>query len=147
MAEDWRRPQRDDHTKNGAAAAEQQAFREQRLAQPAGADAERRPYGQLAFPPDRSGQDQVRDVGARNDEDQCRRGQQDEQHRSRPRCDLIPQQLRVDPEVGLRRVRLRVFLEDGAVDGAELGARGLEIPRREQGGRTAPSSDGCGPSP
>ncbi len=108
-------------------AAEQQAFREQRSAQRARTGAERRPYGQLAFPPDRSGQDQVRDVGARDDEDQRRRGQQDEEHRSRPRCDLIPQQLRVDPVVGLRRIRLGVFREDGAVDGAQLGARRLEI--------------------
>ena len=126
-AEDWHYPQRDDHTENRPDAAEQQAFREQRSAQRARTGAERRPYGQLAFPPDRSGQDQVRDVGARDDEDQRRRGQQDEEHRSRPRCDLIPQQLRVDPEVGLRRVRLGVFLEDGAVDGAQLGARRLEI--------------------
>jgi hypothetical protein len=122
-----RHPQRDDHTENGAAAAEQQAFREQRLAQPAGPGAERRPYGQLTLPPDGSGQDQVRDVGTRNDEDQRRRGEQDEEHRSRVRRDLIPQPLRVDLEVGPRRVRLGVFVEEGAVYGAQLGARRLEI--------------------
>ena len=110
-----------------AGAAQQQAFGEQRAPQRAGARAERRANRQLAFAPHRARENQIRDVRAGDDEDQCRRGEQHQQDGSRRRGDLIAQLHRVDPEVGLRRIRLRMLLDDGAVDGAQLGARRVEV--------------------
>ena len=48
----------------------------------------------------------------------------------RGRRDLIAQPHGIDPEVGLGRIRLRIFLDDRAVDGAQLGARGVEVDAR-----------------
>ena len=93
---------RDDDAEDRARAAEQQALGEQRPAQRAGARAERRADGQLAFAAHRARQDQVRHVRARDDEDQRRRREQHQQDGSRRRGDLIAQPHGVDSEVGLR---------------------------------------------
>ena len=65
-----------------ARAAQQQALGEQRAAQRGGAGAQRRADRQLAFAAHRARQNQVRDVGAGDDEDQYRGRQQHQQHRS-----------------------------------------------------------------
>ena len=55
---------RQQHAEHRAGAAEHEALGEQRPAQRAGARAERRAHGQLAFAPHRARQDQVGDVRA-----------------------------------------------------------------------------------
>ena len=80
---------RQHHAEHGAGAAEHQALGEQRAPERAGAGAERRTHGQLAFAAHRARQDQIGDVRARNHEHDGRRGQQHEQNRPRGRGDLI----------------------------------------------------------
>ena len=60
------------------------------------------------------------------------RREQDEQHGSRARGDLIAQPHRVDAEVGLGRVRLRMLLDDGAVHRAQFGAGRLDVGARRE---------------
>ena len=62
-----------------------------------------------------------------DDEHEARGREQDEQHGARPRGDLIAQRHRVDAEIGLDRVRLRIRLADAAVRRAQLGARRLDV--------------------
>ena len=131
---------RDDDGEHRARAAQQQAFGQERSAQRAGARAKRRANGQLAFAADRARENQVRDVRAGDDEDQRRRGEQHQQDGSRRRDDLVAQVHRVDAEVRLRLIRLRMLLHDGAVHGTKLRARRLESRTRAPAGRRAPSS-------
>ena len=122
----------DGNAEDGTRAAEQQALGEERAPQRAGARAERRADRQLAFAPHRPREDQVRDVRARDDEHQGRRGEKHEQDGPRRRHNLIAQADGVDAEVGRGRVGLGMFLDDRTVDGPQLGARGLELDARRQ---------------
>ena len=131
---------RDGDAEHGARTAQQQALGEERAPQRAGARAERRADGQLALAPHRSREDQVRDIRARDDEDQRRRREQHEQHGPRRRHDLIAQADGIDPEVGRRRVGLGMLLDDRAVDRPQLGARRLELDAGRQARRRARSS-------
>ena len=97
----------DRHRQHGPGRAEEDALREQRPPQRAGAGAERRANRELAFTPHRPREDQVGDVRARDDEHQARRREQHQQDCPRRRNDLVLQPLGVDAEVGLLLVRTR----------------------------------------
>ena len=108
-------------------AAEQETLGQQRPPQRAGARAERRPNRELPLAPHRPREDQVRDVRARDDEDQHRGGEEHEQDGPRRRGDLIAQPERVDAEVRVLRVRFGVRLDHCGLDDAQFRARRLEI--------------------
>ena len=122
----------DEDRENGAQTAEQQALRQQSAPQRPCTGAEGRANGELSLASNRPREDQVGDVRARDDEDQRGGRQQDEQHRSRRRDDLIAQANGIDAKVGLRGVRLRMLLENGAMDGLELGSRSLDFDARRE---------------
>ena len=118
------------HTQERPGRAQHEALSEERAAERPGTRAERRANRQLTLTPHRARKDQVGDVGARNHEDQRRRSKENQEDRSRRRDNLIPQTHRVNPEVRFWRIRLRMFLPDGAVNRAQLGPRSLEIHTR-----------------
>ena len=91
---------------------------------------------QLPFAANRARQNQVRDIRAGDHEHQRGGREQHEQNRSRPRRDLIAQPDRLDAEVGLRRIRFGMLLDDRGVHGAQLGARRL----RSEPGASRPNS-------
>ena len=118
---------RDRDRQHRARAAEQQALGQQRATQRARAGAERRADRELAFAAHRPRQNQVRHVGAGDDEHQRRGREQHQQNRPRRRDDLIAEVHRVDAKVRLRLIRLGMGLDDGAVHGAKLRPRRFEI--------------------
>ena len=90
------------------------------------AGAERGPHGQLPFAAHRSREDQVGDVGARDDEDDRRGGEQQEQDRPRGRRDLIAELRDPQLDLPLRRIRLGMLANHRGVHRGQLGPRGLE---------------------
>ncbi len=91
------------------------------------AGAERGADRELAFAPHGSREDQVRDVRHRDHEHEAGRRKKDEQHRARLGGDLIAQPDRIDPEVGLRRVRLGMLRDHRRVHGAQFGSRRIHF--------------------
>ena len=87
---------------------------------------------QFPLTPHRSGQNQVRDVRAGDDEDEAGGRQQNQQDGRRGRDDLVPQAPGLDAEVGLRLVGLGVRLDHGAVHDAKLGERRVEVGTRRE---------------
>ena len=75
--------------------------RRRRLAPERGAD------GEFAFAADGARENQIGDVGAGDDEDEHRRGEQHQQDGPGARGDLVAQADGVDAEVGFGRSRLR----------------------------------------
>ena len=118
---------RHEHAEHCTGSAEQQALGEQRAAKRARPCTECGADGKLAFAPHRASQDQIRDVRARDDEDERRRGEQNQQDRSRRRDDLIAKLHRIDPVVSLGRVDLGILAHDRAMRGAQIGACGLDV--------------------
>ena len=74
-----RAPRRDQQARGAADQAEQQAFGQHLPQQPTPPGAERRPNRQLALPRGGARQQQVRDVGAGDQQDEAHRAEQDEQ--------------------------------------------------------------------
>lgn len=95
---------------------------------------ERSPDREFAFPAHRPRQNQIRDVGAGDNEHQNGSCQQHPKNRPRLGRELIPQQLGVDAEIRFRRVGLRVLLDDRRMNPAQFGAGGIQIgPGRKAG--------------
>ena len=80
---------RDEHAERCAGAAEQKAFGQQHAAQRSSACAERRADREFAFAANRARENQVRNIGAGDDEDEAGSREQDEENGSRAGSDLV----------------------------------------------------------
>ena len=127
---DERPRQRDAQQRSGA--AQDQALGEERTPQGAVAGAERRAHGQLPFTSHRAREDEIGDVRAGNHEHDRRRRKQEQKDRPRGCRDLIAKRPRTDLDVGIGRVGLRVFADDGGMHGAQLRARVLQRDARRK---------------
>src|SRR2546422_1032922 len=79
-----------------------------------------------AFPENRPCENQVGDVGTREDEDESGSGEENEEDGPGARGDLVAKQLGPDLEVRFGRICFGMLLGHGPVDGAQLGASLIE---------------------
>ena len=133
-ADDGDERAREQNAQDGARAAQHEALPEQRPSQRASTRAKRRPHRELALPAHGARQNEVGDIGARDDEHQARRREQHDQDRARGGGDLIVERRRGQPHLGIGRVRLRVFAHDVGVHRLQFRAGRFE---RRTGGKTA----------
>ena len=111
-----RAPRRDQQASGAADQAEQQAFGQHLAQQSTPPGAERRSNRQLALPRGGAGEQQVRDVGAGNQQDEAHRTEQDDQRPLDVTHDLFVQRHEADTNPGVRWI---LFLQPRG-DGVHL---------------------------
>ena len=111
-----RAPRRDQQAGGAADQAEQQAFGQHLAQQSAPPGAERRPNRQLALPRGRAGEQQVRDVGAGDQQDEAHRTEQDDQRPLDVTHDLLVHRHEADTDPGVHWI---LFLQPRG-DGVHL---------------------------
>ncbi len=125
-AEDGHHGPGEDEGGEGSAAAEDDAFREERTAQGGGVGSEGGADGQLGLAAHGSGQHEIGDVGAGDDEEQARGGEEHPQDGVGAGVDLVVHARHADLVVVGGLVDVGVGPDHGGVGGAELGACGFE---------------------
>src|SRR5690349_1385270 len=110
----------------GAGSAEDQAFGELHAAKSPAAGTKSGADGEFAFAADGAGENQVRNVGAGNDENEAGSGKQNDENGASTGGQLVAKELGGNFEVGLLRVCVRVLFLDSGIDGLQFRASLLE---------------------